>query len=106
MRLSPETGKTDCHIIDFVDSYSRVPGLVSLPTLFGLDIEEDVEGSTRILVASHDFFSFKFSDETIESLESRAEHLDGVPAEGFTSTSVPEPTSVTYIDYENPFVSY
>lgn len=37
MRLSPDTGKEDCRIIDFVDSANRVAGVVSTPTLFGLD---------------------------------------------------------------------
>ena len=37
MRLSPETGKEDCHIIDYVDSVNRVSGVMSVPTLFGLD---------------------------------------------------------------------
>ena len=37
MRLSPDTGKKDCRIIDFVDSTSRMSGIVSVPTLFGLD---------------------------------------------------------------------
>lgn len=44
MRLSPATGKEDCHIIDFVDSTSRVPGVVSTPTLFGLDPAEVIDG--------------------------------------------------------------
>ena len=44
MRLSPETGKKDCHIIDFVDSTNRVPGVVSVPTLFGLDPSEVIDG--------------------------------------------------------------
>lgn len=34
LRLSPETGKEDCHIIDVVDSTSD--GLVVSPTLLGL----------------------------------------------------------------------
>lgn len=37
MRLSPDTGKKDCRIIDFVDSANRVAGIMSTPTLFGLD---------------------------------------------------------------------
>lgn len=45
MRLSPDTGKTDCRIIDFVDSNSRVSGIVSTPTLFGLELEDDIEGT-------------------------------------------------------------
>ena len=44
MRLSPQTGKMDCHIIDFVDSTSRIPGIVSIPTLFGLDPDEAITG--------------------------------------------------------------
>ncbi|KAI0048367.1 P-loop containing nucleoside triphosphate hydrolase protein [Auriscalpium vulgare] len=89
MRLSPETGKTDCHVIDFVDILNRVPGVVSTPTLFGLDPSEVVD------------------DESTEQLEKRAtkaievnEDDDGVLD---TSDEIPDPTSVTYIDYEDPF---
>jgi ATP-dependent helicase IRC3 len=44
MRLSPQTGKKDCRIIDFVDSLARVDNVVSGPTLFGLDPDEVIEG--------------------------------------------------------------
>lgn len=45
MRLSPSTGKEDCRIIDFVDSTSKVNGVVSVPTLFGLNPGEiDIYG--------------------------------------------------------------
>lgn len=38
-------GKKNCLIIDFVDSFSRVEGVVSIPSLFGLDPAEiDVNG--------------------------------------------------------------
>lgn len=37
MRLSPATGKQDCRIIDFVEAIDRVGGVISSPTLFGLD---------------------------------------------------------------------
>jgi hypothetical protein len=48
MRLSPQTGKEDCRIIDFVDNHSRVGGVVSVPTIFGLDPNEfDLEGTSR-----------------------------------------------------------
>ncbi|KAF9237313.1 P-loop containing nucleoside triphosphate hydrolase protein [Melanogaster broomeanus] len=43
MRQSPGTGKVDCRVIDFVDSTSRVPGVVSVPTLFGLDPSEVID---------------------------------------------------------------
>ena len=44
MRQSPASGKLDCRIIDFVDSTSRVSGVVSIPTLLGLDPSEIVDG--------------------------------------------------------------
>lgn len=44
MRLSPGTGKEDCRIIDFVDSTNRVAGVISTPTLFGLDPSEVIDG--------------------------------------------------------------
>lgn len=49
MRLSPNTGKEDCRIIDFVDSSNRVDGVISTPTLFGLDPDEEIDGSDFIL---------------------------------------------------------
>jgi ATP-dependent helicase IRC3 len=47
VRLSPDTGKQDCHVIDFVDSMSRVVGIVSAPTLFGLDPTTVLDGATH-----------------------------------------------------------
>ncbi|VDB99642.1 unnamed protein product [Peniophora sp. CBMAI 1063] len=90
MRLSPETGKKNCRIIDFVDILDRMPGVVSTPTLFGLDPSEIVD------------------DISIEDLEKRAEsHIDGdviSPSDkALTSESVPDPQSVTFTDYDNPF---
>lgn len=51
MRLSPQTGKKDCQIIDFIDIAGRTPGLVSTPTLFGLDPSEVVDGNTPLFSA-------------------------------------------------------
>ena len=42
LRLSPETGKDDCHIIDIADTMSR--GLVVSPTLLGLT-HDDMEAN-------------------------------------------------------------
>ncbi|TFK41214.1 P-loop containing nucleoside triphosphate hydrolase protein [Crucibulum laeve] len=83
MRLSPDTGKADCRIIDFVDSTTRVAGVVSIPTLFGLDPSE-----------------LAINDETTEFLEKRAADIF-VPHED--PDIIPAPKTVTYIDYENPF---
>jgi len=52
MRLSP--GKKDCHVIDMVGSV-KAHGVVSTPTLFGLDPNEIV------------------TEETADSLKQRAE---------------------------------
>ena len=51
MRLSPDTGKEDCRIIDFVDSLDRMPGVVCTPTLFGLHPSAFIDG--KHLFASH-----------------------------------------------------
>ena len=52
MRLSPETGKKDCQIVDFVDIAGRALGLVSTPTLFGLDPSEIVDGNSHPFLSS------------------------------------------------------
>ncbi|RDB28788.1 putative mitochondrial ATP-dependent helicase irc3 [Hypsizygus marmoreus] len=82
MRLSPATGKTNCRIIDFVDSTSRVAGVVSTPTLFGLEPGE-----------------IDIDDESTESLEKRVAEYFAVDR----VDNVPDPKSVTYIDHEDPF---
>lgn len=56
MRLSPNTGKQDCHVIDFVDSTTRIVGIVNAPTLFGLNPETVVDG------ASYSFTGFQHTD--------------------------------------------
>ena len=46
------------------------------------------------------------TDETIQSLEEKACRIADPPIPRFYADHVPEPTSVTYVDYENPFVSH
>ncbi|KAG1757630.1 P-loop containing nucleoside triphosphate hydrolase protein [Suillus lakei] len=90
MRQSPSTGKVDCHIIDFVDSTNRVAGVVSTPTLFGLDPEELID------------------DESTERLEARA-HIailqDAGDEQALVDSrdDIPDPKYITYVDYQNPF---
>nr|XP_019050135.1 hypothetical protein I302_00556 [Kwoniella bestiolae CBS 10118]OCF29065.1 hypothetical protein I302_00556 [Kwoniella bestiolae CBS 10118] len=43
LRLSPETGKEDCHIIDIVDSVNKAGGMLVSPALWGLSHEEEEE---------------------------------------------------------------
>jgi ATP-dependent helicase IRC3 len=91
MRLSPNTGKQDCHVIDFVDSTNRIVGIVNAPTLFGLAPEAVVDG------------------ENVQELEARADAADGEMSatyhnpSGDDRLSVPDPKSVTYVDYDSPF---
>ncbi|KAI9512926.1 P-loop containing nucleoside triphosphate hydrolase protein [Russula earlei] len=95
MRLSPDTGKQDCHVIDFVDLTNSVVGIVSAPTLLGLNPDAVVD------------------DVTIQDLETRADTANRESSTatlttpyptGYSDLSVPDPKSVTYIDYDNPFV--
>ena len=98
MRLSADTGKTDCHIIDFVDSNNRVSGVICTPTLFGLEPGElDILGQSFLCAGAPAEYSPL--DETIESLEKRASEI--INSE--KSNEVPSPKSVTYVDHENPF---
>lgn len=60
MRQSPETGKQDCQIIDFVDSNDRVSGIVSTPTLFGLDPDEAIDGWFCFVLFSEFFQDVQF----------------------------------------------
>ncbi|KAF9822124.1 hypothetical protein IEO21_00118 [Rhodonia placenta] len=86
MRLSPDTGKEDCRIIDFVNSQNAVPGVISAPTLFGLDPSEVVDGEC-----------------TDEMLEQRKDETNMEAIRGRNNMDPPDPKSVTYIDYDNPF---
>jgi ATP-dependent helicase IRC3 len=43
LRLSPNTGKEDCLIVDIVDSVGRANGMLVSPTLFGLAHDELAE---------------------------------------------------------------
>ncbi|KAH9858111.1 P-loop containing nucleoside triphosphate hydrolase protein [Lenzites betulinus] len=93
MRLSPDTGKDDCRIIDFVDLHERAGGVISAPTLFGLDPSELGD------------------DETIETIEQRQVILeaeddiaDDMPAMNTVSGTILSPKSVTYVDYDDPFM--
>lgn len=88
LRQSLATGKVDCRIIDFVNTRDRVPGVFSTPTLFGLDPGEVID------------------DKSLSELEARIKspNSDGaVVGSGSINTELPDPKSVTYFDYEDPF---
>lgn len=39
-----DTGKENCHVIDFVDAGDRGQGVASVSSLFGVDPSEEIEG--------------------------------------------------------------
>ncbi|TCD69925.1 hypothetical protein EIP91_005749 [Steccherinum ochraceum] len=84
MRLSPQSGKEDCHIIDLVDSVNRVSGIVSTPTLFGLDPAELI------------------SDTPLEDLQQRYEDDVKEPRSN-DGPDVPAPKDITYVDHPDLF---
>jgi ATP-dependent helicase IRC3 len=107
MRLSPNTGKQDCHVIDFVDSTNRIVGIVNAPTLFGLDPSSVLDGAPHSLTQLINTLILGL-DASIQELEAHADALKEELTISFPTgdnrLSVPDPKSVTYIDYDNPFV--
>jgi ATP-dependent helicase IRC3 len=86
MRLSP--GKENCHIIDMVASLET--GIITVPTLFGLDPSEVVEEAT--------VNDMKAMKEAIEEPKPDSESPIRRPAEG------PDlPIKVTFTDYDSVF---
>jgi ATP-dependent helicase IRC3 len=43
LRLSPDTGKNDCLLLDIVDSVAQAGGMQVSPTLLGLSYEDGAE---------------------------------------------------------------
>jgi ATP-dependent helicase IRC3 len=108
MRLSPITGKQDCHVIDFVDSTNRIVGIANAPTLFGLAPEAVIDGALHSFTLLLQILTLD-SGASVQELEARADAANGELRTGFSNPtgdnlpSVPEPKSVTYIDYDSPF---
>ncbi|WWD16731.1 hypothetical protein CI109_101162 [Kwoniella shandongensis] len=85
LRLSPETGKEDCHIIDVVDSVAGANGMLVSPTLLGLTHEE--------------------RDEELREIAERNMVDDETAAAGKTRqpTTNSDDYNITYIDEDDPF---
>ncbi|EXX79770.1 Irc3p [Rhizophagus irregularis DAOM 197198w] len=77
MRLSPE--KEDCLVLDFIDSYSQIPDLVTTPTLLGLDP------------------TMEMKDENLESLYVHKKK------EKKSKITIDTPTKIHITEYSNPF---
>ncbi|WWC87646.1 uncharacterized protein L201_002536 [Kwoniella dendrophila CBS 6074] len=80
LRLSPESGKKDCHIIDIVDSVNKAGGMLVSPSLWGLS-HEDKEEQERLE-------SNGSSGQTQEDVSLASEQND---------------FEVTFIDQDDPF---
>jgi len=91
MRLSP--GKTNCHVIDMVASLNT--GIVTTPTLYGLDPDEIVQGAKV-----EDLESLR---EKKDREELARQELDATLRESSNSTGDHDgrPTTVTYVDYDS-----
>ncbi|KAG8925440.1 hypothetical protein FRC02_009683 [Tulasnella sp. 418] len=88
MRLSPETGKTDCRIVDFVDSFSRVEGVVDGPTLLGIIPEAVIDANSE-----------EQSDQDSDVRDIEFMNVE----EPRDAVLQPKPLSVTYSEYDDPF---
>ncbi|KZT37431.1 P-loop containing nucleoside triphosphate hydrolase protein [Sistotremastrum suecicum HHB10207 ss-3] len=86
-RLSPNTGKTDCRIIDFVDSTDKASDIVSTPTLFGLSPDLIINDET-----TDDLLAHKLVDQPSQAVSHAPK------------AEVPDPDYVSYIDYDDPFL--
>jgi len=87
LRLSPETEKRNCQILDFVESRTSVSDIVSTPTLLGLP--------ASVLEGESSPSDIHFDREKPPDVTS--------PGPELPSTGAQCPTSITYIDYEDPF---
>jgi ATP-dependent helicase IRC3 len=90
MRLHP--GKKDCHIIDMVASLET--GIVTTPTLFGLDPSELVENSSV-----DDLKSLQARKEAEELLKQKANDS----SKPFSNNAQPISRTVTFTDYDSVF---
>lgn len=85
LRLSAETGKRDCLVLDLVGTLER--GVVCTPTLFGID-PADADNATL--------------DDLKERLKQRDDDVDAdADADPLALHSSP-PSRVTFIDYDSP----
>lgn len=90
MRLHP--GKVNCHIIDMVASLAT--GIVTTPTLFGLDPSEIVDNANV-----EDLNAIK---DRKEAEQRRQQHMANVSS-GDAASATRLPQNVTFTDYDSVF---
>jgi hypothetical protein len=91
-------GKADCRIIDLLDNAKKNGGLISAPTLLGLDIETEVDGERVPSYAAAGCPLIQALDETIHSLRKKVEEK----AERLCDSSLLD-VKIAYLDNDDPF---
>lgn len=104
-RQSPETGKKDCLVLDYVSAAEGARGAVCAPTLFGLDPqEEDMdEASLEELIARKLAKVERKKKEAAQALENALQTVSADASQPAQAGS-PEPnmpTKMTMTDYES-----
>ncbi|KAK6507433.1 hypothetical protein TWF481_005866 [Arthrobotrys musiformis] len=99
MRLHP--GKEDCHVIDVVGSVSR--GVVTTPTLFGLDPEEVLDRASSKVVKDKFQLLQQGNQDELERKQSEGSQLSSdVSLEDEIDPEIySKPWTVTFIDYDS-----
>ncbi|KAJ3479603.1 hypothetical protein NLI96_g8938 [Meripilus lineatus] len=77
-----------CALHPFVNSTSKVAGVISVPSLFGLDPSEMIDDN---------------STEELEERSKEKENADTMQSSPDYASDVPDPKSVTYVDHDDPF---
>ncbi|EKM53554.1 uncharacterized protein PHACADRAFT_99640 [Phanerochaete carnosa HHB-10118-sp] len=96
-RQSHETGKKDCHIIDFADTADRARGVVSISSLFGIDLAEVIEGVPIMVAANPIFTAYILLDKSAEELSERE---TGQSPKRQISNAI-RPQSLNFAEYDN-----
>ncbi|GAA5873706.1 hypothetical protein JCM8547_002680 [Rhodosporidiobolus lusitaniae] len=98
LRLSPDTGKQDCLLIDLVGNSTSSSGVICTPTLFGLNPEEKIDG------ASTDDLCARGLEEALSSTsDPSSEHGEEEPVVKLTDKSFAHRHSYHYRDYDTAF---
>ncbi|KAK0554004.1 putative ATP-dependent helicase IRC3 [Tilletia horrida] len=98
LRLSPETNKKDCLVLDIVGATER--GVVCTPTLFGLDISDIIENESMDDLRGRAEEAAQMRDALLN--ESMNEEGSAAPPGDESQASPRLPRKVTYIDYDSP----
>lgn len=116
LRLSPDTNKENCLLIDLVGNSASPGTLVCTPTLFGLDPSEKIDGTYAVLPYSNpcNTDSALFVGDTVDQLQRRGLEATlsrppdngtsaAEPAVKLTADSYAKRHSFHYRDYETAF---